>query len=92
MTDTMLNHHLQKLENEFVTQGGIKERMHAARTGFRQTQDEELSTLRREVPALKNEISSLKAEISRLNAETLRFKTEALRLKALLAQHGIEDK
>ena len=49
------------MEKEFVEQGGIKERMHAARTGYRQAQDEELARLRQEVPALKEEIRRLKA-------------------------------
>ena len=35
MTDSMLNKFLLTLENEFVEQGGIKERMHSARTGYR---------------------------------------------------------
>ena len=49
------------MEKEFVEQGGIKERMHAARTGYRKAQDEELARLRQEVPALKEEIRRLKA-------------------------------
>lgn len=60
MADTMLNHHLQNLEKEFVEQGGIKERMHAARTGYRQQQDAELLQLRQQVPLLQAEITRLK--------------------------------
>ncbi|MBQ6759932.1 MAG: four helix bundle suffix domain-containing protein [Prevotella sp.] len=60
MTDSMLNHCLIKLEREFVEQGGIKERMHAARTGYRKEQDEELASLRRQVPLLQAEIQRLK--------------------------------
>ena len=37
-TDTMLHKVLLRMEKEFVEQGGIKERMHAARTGYRQEQ------------------------------------------------------
>ena len=59
-TDTMMHKVLLRLEQEFVEQGGIKERMHAARTGYRQAQDEELAQLRREVPALRAEIARLK--------------------------------
>ena len=59
MVDTMLNHHIATLEKEFVEQGGIKERMHAARTGYRQAQDEELAILRKELPLLKQEIVRL---------------------------------
>ena len=60
-TDAMLHKNLLRMEKEFVEQGGIKERMHAARTGYRQAQDEELARLRQEVPALKKEIERLKA-------------------------------
>lgn len=52
-TDAMLNRALQRLEKEFVEQGGIKERMHAARTGYRQAQDAELVNLRQEVARLR---------------------------------------
>ena len=52
-TDAMLNKQLKRLEKEFVEQGGIKERMYAARTGYRQAQDAELAHLRAEVERLK---------------------------------------
>ena len=61
--DTMLNRHLRTLEQEFVEQGGIKERMHAARTGYRQQQDAELAQLRQLVPQLQAEIASLKKKL-----------------------------
>ena len=61
--DTMLNRHLRTLEQEFVEQGGIKERMHAARTGYRQQQDAELQQLRLLVPQLQAEIASLKKKL-----------------------------
>ena len=32
--DTMMNKYMESLEHTFVTQGGIKERMHQARTGY----------------------------------------------------------
>ena len=67
--DTMLNRHLRTLEQEFVEQGGIKERMHAARTGYRQQQDAELQQLRLLVPQLQAEIARLKKkpEDNRIN-------------------------
>ncbi len=60
-TDTMLNKTLLRMEKEFVEQGGIKERMHAARTGYRKAQDAELESLRAEVPALRQEVARLRA-------------------------------
>ena len=61
--DTMLNRHLRTLEQEFVEQGGIKERMHAARTGYRQQQDAELQQLHQLVPQLQAEIARLKKKL-----------------------------
>jgi four helix bundle suffix protein len=48
-------------QNRFVEQGGIKERMYAARTGYRQQQDEETARLRTENAALKQRIAELEA-------------------------------
>ena len=47
-TDKMMCAYLQALEERFVTEGGIKERMYAARTGYRQAQDEHMSQLEAE--------------------------------------------
>lgn len=82
MTDAMLNRHLINIEQEFVTQGGIKERMHAARTGYRQEQDRELQELRLLTARQKEEITRQKEELIQLEAEITR-------LKALLTRHGI---
>ena len=60
MTDAMLNHQLKALEEEFVTQGGIKERMHAARTGYRKEQDAELARIKQEVAVLQQEVERLR--------------------------------
>lgn len=60
MVDAMLNHHLIGIENEFVSQGGIKERMYAARTGYRKAQDEELDGLRKKVDLQEKEIARLR--------------------------------
>lgn len=69
MVDTMLNRHLINLENEFVTQGGIKERMYAARTGYRQKQDEETAALRAKVIDLERENSRLKTLLKQHNID-----------------------
>ena len=53
MTDKMLVSYLDYLEKRFVTEGGIKERMHAARTGYRQEQDARLQYLEEENKRLK---------------------------------------
>lgn len=60
MIDAMLNHFLKGKEAEFVKYGGIKERMHRIRTGYRQGQDERLAYLERENQELKAEIQRLR--------------------------------
>ena len=59
LTDKMMCHYLDFLQKRFVTEGGIKERMYAARTGYRKEQD-------RMMQALKEENAALKAEVARL--------------------------
>ena len=51
---------------QFVEQGGIKERMHAARTGYRKEQDELLKRLQTENIQLKEDVKRLQAEVKRL--------------------------
>ena len=60
MTDRMLNNQLKKLESDFVKQGGIKERMHAARTGYRNNQDAEIMRLEQENVSLREENQHLR--------------------------------
>ena len=55
--------YLKVLERRFVEQGGIKERMHAARTGYRHAQDELLEKLKVENERLKAEVKRLEAEL-----------------------------
>ena len=53
MVDKMMVAYLEKAERQFVTEGGIRERMHAARTGYRQEQDARLAALEQENGYLK---------------------------------------
>ncbi len=55
----MLTHLLKTMQQRFVTQGGIKERMYAARTGYRQTEIAEIDRLRQENIALRQRITQL---------------------------------
>lgn len=65
-TDKMMCAYIENLEHRFVTEGGIKERMHAARTGYRQEQDAHMRALESENVALKKRIKELEAEIERI--------------------------
>ena len=58
-TDKMMCAYIEKLEKQFVTEGGIKERMHKARTGYRSEQDARLKALEEENKELKKRIKEL---------------------------------
>ena len=69
MTDKMMKTYLSGLDQQFVTQGGIKERMYAARTGYRKGQDEELQRLRDENKRLRQQVPILEQRIEVLEQE-----------------------
>lgn len=62
-TDKMMCAYLERLEKNFVEEGGIKERMHTARTGYRQQQDARLKALEAENQRLKVENEALKRRV-----------------------------
>lgn len=62
-TDKMMCAYIEKLEKQFVTEGGIKERMYAARTGYRQAQDARMKALEAENVALKQRIAELEQKL-----------------------------
>ena len=64
--DVLFGRLLTRLQNDFVENGGIKEKMYAARTGYRQQQDALLNQLKQEVERLKQENQQLKQEIENL--------------------------
>lgn len=64
ITDRMMSRYLERLEKEFVEHGGIKERMHAARTGYRQEQDRLLKRLKEENDSLRRENDNLRRLLS----------------------------
>ena len=76
--DTMMNKYMEGLEKTFVTEGGIKERMHAARTGYRQQQDKRLAELEQAVPALQQQLEQTQAEASEWKAKYDDLKQRAL--------------
>lgn len=83
--DAMMNSYLKSLEKTFVTEGGIKERMHKARTGYRQGQDERLKELETENLHLKASLKQQQAAYEDLKHRALKAynqqKEEIERLK-----------
>ena len=77
--DTMMNKYMESLERTFVTEGGIKERMHAARTGYRQQQDRRLAELEQAVPALQQQLAQAQAEAAEWKAKYEDLKQRALK-------------
>lgn len=65
-TDKMITTYLQYLEKRFVTEGGIKERMHAARTGYRLQEQQRMQAMRTDIEILRRELQEKEAEILRL--------------------------
>ena len=78
--DTMMNKYMEGLERIFVTEGGIKERMHQARTGYRQQQDCRLAQLEQSLPTLLQQLEQAQAEAAEWKA-----KYDDLKLRALSA-------
>lgn len=58
--DRMMTSYEQNLQKTFVEEGGIKERMTAARLGYRTNQKDEIARLQREIEQLKQENAQLK--------------------------------
>lgn len=86
--DTMMNKYMEGLERTFVTEGGIKERMHQARTGYRQQQDERLAELEQLVPQLQQQLAEAQTAYQDLKQRALKAyheqQAEIERLKKLL--------
>ena len=72
MIDRMMMTFMERLEQEFITEGGIKERMHRARTGYRQAQDERLRALEAENPRLQQELEQWRRRYDDLKQRALR--------------------
>ena len=72
-TDKLMCASLENLEQRFVTEGGIKERMYAARTGYRQEQDAYIANLENENKELKEENAMLKRKIIEIGTELSRL-------------------
>ena len=70
MVDRMMTTYIAQLEERFVTQGGIRERMTAARLGYRTDQRDQLRRLEEENNALRAEVARLQNIIASLTGQT----------------------
>lgn len=71
MSDRMMTTYIKKLESRFVTEGGIKERMTAARLGYRNDMKKQLEQAQQEISRLKAENEQLRAHIKRLENQEI---------------------
>ena len=64
--DVMMNGYLKTLEDRFRKEGGMKERMYRARTGYRAQQDQLLKQMETTIKQQEEKIRQLEAELERL--------------------------
>jgi len=76
---TLLHKLLLSMQQRFVAEGGIKERMHQARTGYRQQQDKRLAELEQAVPALQQQLVKTQEEAAHWKAAYEDLKQRALK-------------
>ena len=69
MVDKAMTSFLAKRDREFVEEGGIRERMTAARLDMRATQKQIISQQEQEIATLKAQNNSLTAQINSLTAQ-----------------------
>ena len=69
MLDKMMMTYQKKKESEFIKEGGIKERMAAARLNYRNNQGQALEAANYEITALQRENTELRKTIVQLQKE-----------------------
>lgn len=69
MVDKMMVTYQKKKDEEFVTEGGLRERMTAARLGYRTNQRDTIVQLQQQLQALKQENNKLKQQMKELGGE-----------------------
>ena len=71
MVDKAMSTFMEKRDREFVEEGGVRERMTAARLDMRGTQKQIIAQQEQEIASLKARIASLEREIAVLRKETI---------------------
>ena len=69
MVDKAMTTFMEKRDREFVEEGGVRERMTAARLDMRGTQKQIIAQQEQEIAALKARIAALEREIAALKGE-----------------------
>lgn len=71
LVDKMMTSYQKKKNDEFITEGGIRERMTAARLGYRTNQKDTIEKMKSEIEQLKKENEQLKAIIEKLKKDKI---------------------
>lgn len=77
--DAMMNKYLHRMEEIFIKEGGVKERMHKARSGYRRQQDERIAELEQTLPQLQQQLTEAQAEVARWQAAYENLKQRAMK-------------
>lgn len=77
--DVMMNRYMKTMEQTFIKEGGVKERMHKARSNYRQQQDDRLAELERSVPLLQQQLAAAQKEASQWKAAYENLKQRAVK-------------
>ena len=90
MVDKAMTSFLAKRDREFVEEGGIRERMTAARLDMRATQKQIIAQQEQEIATLKAQNNSLTAQINSLTAQinslTAQISSQKAQISSLTAQ------
>ena len=91
MVDKAMTSFLAKRDREFVEEGGIRERMTAARLDMRATQKQIIAQQEQEIATLKAQNNSLTAQINSLTAQINSQKAQIISLTAQISslQHKL---
>ena len=67
--DTMMNRYMAYREKLFVTEGGIRERMYTARTGYRSATKQQVLALEQELAEVRKQLAQAQDTIAQLKQE-----------------------
>lgn len=76
--DVMMNRYLKTMEQTFIKEGGVKERMHKARSNYRKQQEDRLAELEHTIPLLQQQLSIVQKEVTRWKTAYEDLKQRAL--------------
>ncbi|MBR1548712.1 MAG: four helix bundle suffix domain-containing protein [Prevotella sp.] len=86
--DSLMGKLLERLQKDFVEEGGIRERMTAARLGYRNDQKARIAELEQENAKLRQENEQLKQVMAQLRQENALLKASIAELHAAMSEKG----